>query len=150
MLEKFLAKLVPGNGGKCVNVLGNQLRIILSGKDTSGTIELVELIASPGVGVPPHVHSREDEVFIVTRGEADFTVDKTVHRVSRGDVLYGSRNVAHGFVAVGREPCHIYFTVSPATLEPMFDELAKVKNDDGAEVERVCQRYGIQFVTAAP
>lgn len=146
MNAECLAKLVSPCEGKSINVLGNQLRVILTGEDTGGTMELVEMVSPPGCGIPPHIHTREDEVFIVREGKVEFFVDGKKHELAAGDVVYGRRDISHGYVVVGSEPCTMYFTVSPASLEPMFDELAAINDPDPVRIGEVCLRYGIEFI----
>ena len=43
-------------------------------KDTNGAFCLVEVTLAPGNEPPPHVHSREDELFYVLEGKFDVYV----------------------------------------------------------------------------
>jgi len=40
-------------------------------KDTNGAFLLVEATLAPGTEPPPHVHTREDELFYVLEGKFD-------------------------------------------------------------------------------
>ena len=140
----------PRDEGRRLNVLGLELRIIFSRADTNGTLEMVELTGPPGGGIPPHIHTREDEAFLITAGEVEFTLGDQLHRASSGDSIFGPRGVAHGFQIVGSQPLRMYFWVMPATLEPMFDDLAAVgasSPPDPQEVAKICGRFGITFVS---
>ena len=48
--------------------------LCLSGKDTGGAYCLLEVSLAPGIGVPRHTHTREDEVYFVLAGELEVTV----------------------------------------------------------------------------
>ena len=43
--------------------------ILLSGEDTGGAYCLLDLRVAPGLGVPRHTHTREDEAYFVLSGE---------------------------------------------------------------------------------
>ena len=140
------SKLVESHQGRVVNVMGNQLRVILSGSDTGGTLEFVELTANPGIGIPPHMHTREDEMFLVAEGQVEFIVAGKKVLLTSGATLFGSRNVPHGYMVVGDAPCRMYFTVTPATMESMFDEIAAINPPDAEKIGAICGRYGIEFL----
>lgn len=146
MSSSHLPKCVPPDGGRRVNVMGNELRVVLSGADTGGTMELVELIAAPGVGIPPHVHTCEEETFLILEGEVEFFVDGKTTVLGPGTTLFGPRDVPHGYKVVGDRPCRMVFTVTPATMEPMFDELAAIDPPDPEKIGSVCDSYGIRFL----
>ena len=44
--------------------------ICLSGADTGGAYCLLEMSLAPGIGVPRHIHTREDEAYYVLSGRA--------------------------------------------------------------------------------
>lgn len=73
-------KIVAGSVGNVFNVLGDVQTHKLVGMETAN--QLVEWVSDvePGVGIPPHVHTREDEVFRVIRGQVEIMVngEKTV------------------------------------------------------------------------
>ena len=49
-------------------------RFLATGEDTDGKYSLWDAIVTPGGGLPPHVHSREEEGFYVLEGEITFTI----------------------------------------------------------------------------
>ena len=48
--------------------------VCLSGTDTGGAYCLLEVSLAPGMAVPRHTHTREDEVYFVLAGELQATV----------------------------------------------------------------------------
>src|SRR5215470_2829312 len=48
--------------------------VCLSGIDTGGAYCLLEVSLAPGIGVPRHTHTREDEVYFVLAGELEVAV----------------------------------------------------------------------------
>jgi quercetin dioxygenase-like cupin family protein len=148
MNHHLAAKLVEPGQGRVVNVMGNELRLILSSIDTGGVMELVELNAVPGVGIPPHMHTREDEVFMLLEGQVEFYVNGQTRLLGPGATLLGARNVPHGYQVVGDKPCRMYFTVTPAQLEPMFDQLAALSPPEPESISRICGKFGIEILPA--
>ena len=60
---------VPPGGGKKVNILGTAMLIRVRGRDTGGSVAVVETHDLPGGGPPPHIHYCEDETFQILEGE---------------------------------------------------------------------------------
>ena len=50
--------------------------VCLSGADTGGAFCLLEVSAAPGVSVPRHTHTREDESYYVLSGELGSLLEK--------------------------------------------------------------------------
>ena len=48
--------------------------VCLSGADTGGEYCLLEVSLAPGMGVPRHTHTREDEAYYVLSGELEVVV----------------------------------------------------------------------------
>lgn len=67
-------------------------------KDTGGAFCLVEATLAPGNEPPPHVHSREDELFYVLEGEFDVYVGKEAFKVQTGECIFLPRFKPHAFV----------------------------------------------------
>ena len=65
--------------GQTLAVVGDIYRFLATGEDTDGKYAMWEAIVPPGGGPPPHVHSREEEGFVVLEGEITFQVgDKRI------------------------------------------------------------------------
>ncbi len=63
----------PGEG-KAIAVVGDVCRFLATGDETDGRYGMFEAIVSPGGGPPPHIHSREEELFYILEGEITFQV----------------------------------------------------------------------------
>ena len=59
--------------------------VCLSGADTGGAYCLLEVSAAPGISVPRHTHTREDEAYFVLAGELEVTVGDRVFVLHAGD-----------------------------------------------------------------
>ena len=74
---------------------------------------------APGTEPPPHVHTREDELFYVLEGEFDVYVGKEAFKVKAGECVFLPRFKRHAFVI--RSPrLHVLALFTPAGLEDAF------------------------------
>jgi len=142
------SKIVRANEGKKVNVIGDQQTFKLTGADTDGQFTLIEEINPPGTMIPPHVHTREDEVFKVLEGELEVTVgDKTVI-LKAGDLAFAPKNIPHSWKVIGGTDCKTILSAFPSGIELMFEELGGLPpgKPDFAEVAEICGQFGISFI----
>ena len=88
-------------------------------KDTNGAFCLVEVTLAPGSNPPPHVHSREDELFYVLEGEFDVYAGEDALNAEAGHCVFLPRFMPHTFVV--RSPWLRLLTLfTPAGLEDAF------------------------------
>ncbi|WP_435021358.1 cupin domain-containing protein [Tundrisphaera sp. TA3] len=104
------------------SVVGDRYTYLMTGAETNGACFVFEADVPPGGGSPPHVHTREDEGFYVVEGEFEFLVAGERIRLSKGEFLFGRRDVPHNFTNVGDAPGKLIITVTPAGLEHFFAE----------------------------
>ncbi|MDG1570974.1 cupin domain-containing protein [Robiginitalea sp. M366] len=141
-------KLVRDQEGQVLNVIGDIQTHKLAGSDTYN--QLVEWVdnVDPGVGIPPHVHTREDEVFRVIWGEVEITIDGVTHLLKAGDTAFAPKDVPHSWKVVGTEKARMITSAFPAGIEHMFAELAALPPGppNFEKVAEICARQGIRFV----
>jgi mannose-6-phosphate isomerase-like protein (cupin superfamily) len=77
---------------------GNLTTNLAEKKDTNGAFFLVEAMLAPGTEPPPHVHTREDELFYVIEGEFDVYVGNEAFKVKTGECVFLPRFRPHAFV----------------------------------------------------
>ena len=118
-------KVVPPGAGRRLLVIGHDITVKLDAADTGGDAFIFEASTPPGLGVPPHVHEREDEYLDVLEGTYEVFLGGETHRVGAGSVLHFPRRVPHGFTNAGVTTGRILFTVAPgARFARFFDDLA--------------------------
>ena len=142
------AKVVRAPDGTPCGVLGTHMTHKLTGADTYGQLMWLEDHNPPGAMIPPHVHTREDEVFRVLEGAVEFTLGDDTLTLGPGDVAYAPRYVPHSWRVVGDAPARTIMSAFPAGIEHMFVELGELPAGppDLARVGEICGRYGIYFV----
>src|SRR4051794_6300922 len=64
---------------------------------TDGRFALMELWAPKGFASPLHIHHSEDELFVVISGEVRVQHGEAVNEAVAGSVVYGPRDLPHGF-----------------------------------------------------
>lgn len=140
--------LIRSGEGVTFDILGIPTVAKFNADDTSGAYLLSEQIVPPGMGVPPHVHTREDEIFFVLDGEVEFLAGERVIIGRAGDIVHAPRDVPHSYRAVGDNPAHMRFVAIPGGLEGMFRELATWPPGppDMVQLGELCGRYGIRFL----
>ena len=131
-----------------MNVLGDNQNIKLTGADTNGQYTLIEQNNEPGVGIPPHVHENEDEVFQVLSGQVEMNVGDKTTTLQAGDLIFCPKGVPHSWKVVGEEKARAMLSIFPAGLEGMFRELAELPAGppDMEKVTAICGKYNLKFV----
>lgn len=147
--DKTLPKIVRKEEGTKVNVIGDQQTFKLTGKDTAGQFTLIEEVNAPGTMIPPHVHTKEDEIFKVLEGKLEVTVGNSTTILEAGDLAYAPKNIPHSWKVVGDTNCKTILSAFPAGIERMFAELGELPpgKPDFAKVAEICKNYGIRFLT---
>lgn len=146
--EPTSPKIIKGSEGTVLNVLGDIQTHKLSGKDTGN--QIVEWVSNvePGVGIPPHIHTMEDEIFRVIEGEVEIMVDGKTSVLKAGDIAFAPRNIPHAWTVVGNAKAQMITAAFPAGIEHMFKELAQLPAGppDFEKVAEICAKQGIRFV----
>jgi mannose-6-phosphate isomerase-like protein (cupin superfamily) len=132
--------------------------ILLSGEDTGGAYCLLNLSVAPGLGVPCHTHTREDEAYFVISGELEAVVGNETFTLRAGETLIAPRNIPHQLRNPGHVANHYLIMFSPAGFEE-FLRATSVRAPHNAiaptepptiavrNVFELAADYGIQFGT---
>jgi quercetin dioxygenase-like cupin family protein len=140
---------------------GNLTTNLAEKRDTNGAFFLVEALLAPGTEPPPHVHTREDELFYVIEGEFDVYVGKEAFTVGTGECVFLPRFKPHAFVV--RSPrLRVLALFTPAGLEEVFRGMSTPAKSlelpteavtySTGDLKQTAQRlgdYGARFLTQA-
>lgn len=132
----------PGEG-RTIGVVGDIYRFLATGDDTDGKYAMFEAIVPPGGGPPPHIHSREEEAFLILEGEITFQIGDQRLLANAGTFANMSVGSLHSFKNESGKPAKMLISVAPAGLEQMFFEV-------GQPVERRMVRTGGRFPDILP
>ena len=142
------AKIVKASEGDVLNVIGDIQTHKLVGNNTGN--QIVEWVSnvSPGVGIPPHIHTKEDEIFRVVKGQIEVMVGEKTTILNEGDIAFAPKAIPHSWKVVGTEKAKMITSAFPAGIEIMFKELSKLPAGppDFGKVSEICEQYGISFV----
>jgi quercetin dioxygenase-like cupin family protein len=140
---------IPTNGGKLVNVLGIPIYIRVHGRDTNGTLSVVESHDSPAGGPPPHIHHREDETFQILEGEYEFMVGNQTILAKAGDSLFAPRGVPHTYRLAGKSSGKLMCIITPAGFEKFFEEIGALtpqQQQDIPHVLEIAKKFDLEFL----
>ena len=90
---------------------------------TSGTLSVFQASMPEGFSPPRHIHTREDEVFLVLDGEVWFDVDGRLHLAGPGASVYMPRGVPHTF-RIESPVARLLGIMSPGAFEQLFRNLS--------------------------
>ena len=144
--------LTPADGGKPVNILGIPMLIRIHGRDTNGTVSVVESHDVPGGGPPPHIHHREDETFQILEGDYEWTVGGKTFIAQSGATIFAPRGVAHTYRYLGQTPGRLMCVITPAGFEGFFEEIGAMSPQQQQDIPRVLEiakKFGLEILPPA-
>ena len=130
--------------------------VCLSGADTGGAYCLLDIGLAPGMTVPRHTHTREDEAYYVLSGELEVVVGDDVFILRAGDTLIAPRDIPHQLRNSGDVENHYLIMFSPSGFEGFLKATAVPAPDNAVapteppavavrNVHELAADYGIQF-----
>ena len=142
--------IVQSGAGEDLHAFGNVLTVILSGEQTSGTISVMSECTPPGGGPPLHVHSREDEIFLVVEGRLSYYADGQWTEVGVGGAVYLPKGCAHSYRNMGTAPSRHWIITAPSGFEKFFtscaQEFSKTGGPSQERIVEIHQDYGIDLL----
>jgi mannose-6-phosphate isomerase-like protein (cupin superfamily) len=130
--------------------------VCLTGRDTGGAYCLLEVSLAPGMGVPRHMHMREDEVYFILSGELEVIVGERTFVLRPGDTLMAPRDIPHELRNSGDTTNQFLLVFSPPGFEGFMMATAVPAPDNAAapteppqmavrNVHDLAASYGIIF-----
>ena len=103
-----------------------------------------------GFTTPYHTHQREDECFYVVDGNVAFVCNGEWLEARPGAFVYGPRDIAHGFKAIGKRPVRMLLMCTPAGFERfVLDQATPLMepppSPDMARLMLLAERHGIEI-----
>jgi quercetin dioxygenase-like cupin family protein len=93
---------------------------------SGGSLTVEEWGLPPGMMIPPHTHTREDECNFVLKGELTCDVGGQIVVASAGSYVLKPRNVPHALCNTGAESVWVMEILTPGGFEGYFDEYEKI------------------------
>lgn len=139
----------PGEGRR-VHVLGNEVIIKISSRDTGGTFTVFEGQTRPLQGPPLHRHSGQDEWWYILEGEFRFEVDGREIYARTGDTVFAPRGTVHTFQNIGNKPGRTLTTAVPGGIDLFFEELETAAQrgtaPDRARMQPIFENHGQELL----
>lgn len=111
-----------GNGAE-LEMGDHSAQVLLSTKQTGGQFSLFDVMADYEGGVPPHIHTREDETFYVLKGQFSFVAGGQLLLAGPGDAVFAPRNIAHTWKCISPEGGRAILLVTPGGFEDFLSEI---------------------------
>jgi mannose-6-phosphate isomerase-like protein (cupin superfamily) len=118
-------RICPGEG-RPIHVLGDEIIVKISSRDTAGKFTVFEGRTRPKSGPPLHVHYTQDEWWLVLEGEYLFEVDGRPIVARAGDTVFAPRGSRHTFQNIGETIGRVMTTAVPGGLDTFFEELEQI------------------------
>ena len=98
---------------------GGVMSVLLDSETTAGQLTVLRSRLPGGSAAPVHVHSAEDEMFVLLKGEAVFWAGHKRYELSAGGVAFLPRNLPHAYRFVSDEVDLLTLCV-PSGIEGFF------------------------------
>jgi quercetin dioxygenase-like cupin family protein len=103
---------------------GNSLwEFLVPNEVTGGKLSVFQATMPEGFSPPRHIHTREDEVFLVIDGEVCFDIDGELQLAGRGASVYMPRGVPHTF-RIQSPAARLLGVMTPGAFEELFRNLS--------------------------
>lgn len=141
--------VVPPDSREITLVPGFTATVKLAASET-GAISIVEHTFDPGILIPPHRHTHEDEISYVISGEIGFRSDGREVSLGAGGYIVKPRGELHSMWNAGTEPARMIEIITPAGFEKYFIELAERtaaagRRPDPSVTAPIAERFGLTF-----
>jgi quercetin dioxygenase-like cupin family protein len=103
---------------------GGTLALLLDGAATAGQLMVGRFDVSRGEAPPYHLHTNEDEVFLLIKGTALVWVDDEEMELSEGGIVFLPKNIPHAY-RITSEKADLLMINTPAGIEGMFRETGR-------------------------
>jgi mannose-6-phosphate isomerase-like protein (cupin superfamily) len=137
----------PNDGKKC-NVFADTVTVKVPSEMTNGAYSISEDVTPAGQGAPLHVHSREQETFIVLDGEYEFQCGEQKFKTTKGGMVVLPKEIPHAFRNIGNTIGKTLVILVPGGMEKVFDDISAMPPGppDIGKINAVTMRYGVKFV----
>lgn len=123
---------------------GERFKIRVSSVQTLGSYSVLEIFADPGNGVPLHIHSNEEEHFIVVEGTLDVTNGGRRSDAPAGASVTVGTGEPHAWRNSSSTPLRMLVIFSPGHIEGLFRAATGAGDVDA--IMAIAARYGTKLV----
>jgi mannose-6-phosphate isomerase-like protein (cupin superfamily) len=110
-------------------VVGDSVKFIATGEETSGQYDLFDAYVPPNVGTTPHIHLKQDEGFYIVDGEVEFQLDDETITATAGTFVNVPKGHIHAYRNLGTEPARMLVQGIPSGLDKLIEETSLPYSD---------------------
>ena len=112
--------------GQDLSVVGDNYRLLITGKETENAFAVIDMLIPPGGGPMPHAHATFQESFYVIEGEIVVRTEEQTYVAKQGAFVSIPKGGAiHSFKNETDANAHILCIVVTAGLEEFFKEIGQ-------------------------
>ncbi|MEJ1237402.1 cupin domain-containing protein [Chryseolinea sp. T2] len=101
------------------NYQGGYFKTLISPEQSGGSLAILDLVLPAGAEPPPHIHTQEDETFVVLEGKMEVRIGNASVKLEAGESIFAPRNVPHSFKILG-EKARLLNLITPGTMWAYF------------------------------
>ena len=142
--------VVQPGAGRVITGLGAQAKVPVEAFD--GRLFIFEGTFPPGMFIPPHTHTREDEVTVVLSGELTIDIGGRITIANAGAMAIKPRGVHHSMWNHTEAPTRVLEIHTPGLLEPYYDALGELfaatdlgDSERETAIGQLHAQYGIDY-----
>lgn len=142
------SKIVRQGEGQHYQLMGTNVSILLNSAATQGRCSLIRIQGSCVAGPPPHIHEREDELFIIEAGRVELLLGTETVVAEAGDMAWAPRGHAHTFRLLSEKSRMVVLT-TPGGFEEFFPQAVALEQTGGATLEAIIalhDKMGVKFL----
>jgi quercetin dioxygenase-like cupin family protein len=115
---------------------GGTFSVLLGKDDTEGKLSVGRFDVGKGEAPPFHLHTLEDEVFMLLKGTALVWAGEEEHELREGGIVYLPRNIPHSY-RITSDRADLLMIATPGGIEGMFRHAGRdlsTPRPDGFEI----------------
>ncbi|GAO41870.1 cupin domain-containing protein [Flavihumibacter petaseus] len=136
---------------------GTMITWKLTGEESNNAVVVADLEAVAGSEPPRHLHTREDEVFIIHEGSMSFFVGDDIWEANPGDTVFLPRNIPHHYT-IHSDSVKCTLIATPGFIDGFYNALSVPGDDDfsgelqtpsEAQIQyflTLTEQYGMRFI----
>ena len=145
---------VDPSEGKTLSVVGDDYRLLITGKETEKSFAVIDMLIPAGGGPAPHSHATFQESFYVIEGEIVVRTEAQQYIAKKGAFVSIPKGGAiHSFKNETSSTAHILCLVVASGLEEFFEEIGKpvkfgeflpppeMNEEAAAKLKKIAEKY---------
>src|SRR4028119_2270429 len=112
-LEALAPLYTAANAGEWFDLGDHRGRPLVSSAQSNGAFLLAETEVDFLGGVPPHIHTREEETFYILEGEFEIGIGDETILAAPGDTVFAPRDISHHWRCTSANGGRLLIFVTP-------------------------------------